>query len=141
MTAGGVHELRLILTVDDFASALRLYRDALGMPEVPAVSSPEGRVAILRAGRATLELADASHAAWVDEVEVGERTAGAVRIALAVDDVDGASDRLVALGQLQLAPPTQTPFGSRNARFDGAGNVQMTLFTPTDGHDVRTDRG
>lgn len=134
MTAGGVRELRLILTVEDFETALRLYRDTLGLSEVPAVSSPDGRVAILDAGRATLELADAAHAAWIDDIEVGHRTAGEVRIALAIDDVDGVSDRVAAQGHVQLAPPTPTPFGSRNARFDGVGGVQLTLFEPPPDH-------
>lgn len=138
MTAGGVRELRLILTVEDFESALRLYRDALGLQEVPAVSSPGGRVAILEAGRATLELTDEPHAAWVDDVEVGHRTAGEVRVALAVDDIDGACDRLAALGNVQLAPPTPTPFGSRNARFDGIAGVQLTLFARAEDSDDGT---
>lgn len=140
MSAGGVRELRLILTVEDFESALRLYRDTLGLHEVPAVSSPHGRVAILDAGRATLELADAAHAAWIDDIEVGHRTAGEVRIALAIDDVDAASDRVTALGHGQIAPPTPTPFGSRNARFHGVGGVQLTLFEAAPGNDDGTAR-
>lgn len=132
MSAGGARELRLILTVDDFEAALRLYRDGLGLREVPAVSSPDGHVAILEAGRATLELADETHAAWIDEVEVGHRSAGEVRIAFAVDDIDDASGRVTATGQLALAPPVGTPFGSRNVRFEGVGGVQLTLFVPSD---------
>lgn len=125
-----VRELRLILTVDDFDEALRVYRDGLGMPEVPAVTSPGGRVAILEAGRATLELADAAHAAWIDDVEVGDRTAGAVRLALAVDDVEQATQQVLGRGQHLVAAPTSTPFGSRNARLSGVGDVQLTLFGP-----------
>ena len=123
-----VHELRLVLTVEDFDSAVRIYRDVLGMSEVPAVSSPGGRVAILEAGRATLELADAAHAAYIDEVEVGHRCAGPVRIALGVAAVTERSRRLADAGVAVVAPPTATPFGSTNSRFDLSHGLQLTLF-------------
>ena len=123
-----VHELRLVLTVEDFDDCVHILRDLLGMAEIPAVSSPGGRVAILEAGRATLELADESHAAYIDEVEVGHRCAGQVRIALGVDAVTDQSSRLATAGVTVVAPPTATPFGSTNSRFELAGGVQLTLF-------------
>ena len=54
-----VTELRLVVTAPDYEEALRFYRDVLGPREQAAVSSPGGRVTILAAGRATLELAGA----------------------------------------------------------------------------------
>ena len=67
-----VHELRLVVTAPDYDDALRFYRDVLGLRERGAFSSPDGgRVAILEAGRATLELTDPANAAYIDEVEVG----------------------------------------------------------------------
>jgi lactoylglutathione lyase len=128
MPDASVHELRLVLTVEDFEGSVRIYRDVLGMQEVPAVSSPGGRVAILEAGRATLELVDAAHAAYIDEVEVGHRSAGHVRIALGVPAVEEQSRRLEEAGLAALAPPTVTPFGSTNARFEMPGGLQLTLF-------------
>jgi lactoylglutathione lyase len=126
--AGPVTELRLVVTAADFDAALRLFRDVLGMPEIEAVSAG-GRVAILDAGRATLELADPDHAAYIDEVEVGHRHAGHVRVALGVDDVDAAVARIVEGGYADLvAAPTPTPWGSRNARFDAPADLQLTLF-------------
>jgi lactoylglutathione lyase len=123
-----VHELRLVLTVDDVDASVRLYRDVLGMPEVPAVSSPCGRVVILEAGRATLELVDDAHAAYIDDVEVGRRSAGLVRIALGVSAVSEQSARLVDAGLPAVAPPTPTPFGSTNSRFELPDGLQLTLF-------------
>lgn len=123
-----VHELRVVLTVEDVEASARIYRDLLGMREVPAVSSPGGRVAIFEAGRATLELADAAHAAYVDEVEVGHRSDGSVRIALGVTAVGERSRRLADAGLTALAPPTPTPFGTTNARFDLPDGTQLTLF-------------
>jgi catechol 2,3-dioxygenase-like lactoylglutathione lyase family enzyme len=79
---GPVSEFRLALTVDDFDAALAFYRDALGLPQLEAWESADGRVVILDAGRATLELLDPRHAAAVDEIEVGRRAAGSVRVAL-----------------------------------------------------------
>ena len=65
-------ELRLVLTVDDVDRALAFYRDALGLEELEAWTgeSPEARIAILGAGRATLELVNEAQAAAIDEIEV-----------------------------------------------------------------------
>jgi lactoylglutathione lyase len=71
-----VAELRLVVTAPDYEEALRFYRDVLGLTEQAAFSSPGGRVTILAAGRATLELADPAHAAYIDKVEVGRRWPG-----------------------------------------------------------------
>ena len=51
----GVRELRVCVTAEDYEEALRFYRDVLGLQEVAAFSG-RGRVTILEAGRATLEL-------------------------------------------------------------------------------------
>ena len=88
MTDGshGVRELRLVVTAEDYDAALRFYRDVLGLHERAAFVSEGGRVSILEAGRATLELTDPPHAAYIDEVEVGRRVAGHIRVAFEVDD-------------------------------------------------------
>ena len=67
-----VHELRVCVTAPDYDEALRFYRDVLGLKEVAAFRRRTGTT-ILEAGRATLELLDPTHAAFVDEVEVGRR--------------------------------------------------------------------
>jgi len=129
VTAGpGVHQLRLVVTADDYEAALAFYRDTLGMPELGAFRSPGGQVTILDAGRATLELADPPHAAYIDEVEVGRRVAGRIRVALQVDDAAAMTSRAAAAGALVLAPPTETPWRSLNARLDGPAGLQLTLF-------------
>ncbi len=125
---GGVSELRLVVTVEDHADALRFYRDVLGMRDVGAIGSPSGRVAILDAGRATLELVDAVHADFIDGVEVGRRVAGQVRVALRVEDAEVATARATDHGARLIAAPRPTPWGSRNARLDGPGGLQLTLF-------------
>jgi lactoylglutathione lyase len=124
----GVRELRLVVTADDYDEALRLYRDVLRMPERLSYSSAEGRVAILEAGRATLELADPPHAAFVDQVEVGRRVAGHIRVALEVADTSEATRRLSKAGARLIAEPTVTPWRSLNARLEGPAGLQLTLF-------------
>lgn len=124
-----VHQLRLVVTALDFEEALRFYRDALGLPEREVVSSPGGRIAILDAGRATLELTDPSHAAYIDEVEVGRRVAGHVRVAFEVDDSARVTAALAAAGATVIAEPTRTPWNSLNARLDAPAGLQLTLFT------------
>jgi len=126
--ADEVRELRLVVTADDYDEALRFYRDVLGLPERAAFSSPDGRVTILEAGRATLELADPPQAAYIDDVEVGRRVAGHVRVAFEVADTEGTLRRLVAAGADEVAPPTVTPWNSLNARLTAPAGLQLTLF-------------
>jgi lactoylglutathione lyase len=124
-----VRELRLAVTAPDYDEALSFYRDVLGLRERAAFSSADGRVTILEAGRATLELLDPTHAAFVDQVEVGRRVAGHVRVALEVDDAEATTARLAAAGATVIAAPTRTPWDSLNARLEGPAGLQLTLFT------------
>jgi predicted enzyme related to lactoylglutathione lyase len=125
----GVRELRLVVTAEDYDEALRFYRDVLGMPERAAYEAEGGHVTILEAGVATLELTDPRHAAYIDQVEVGRRVAGHIRVALQVDDSAAATDHAVAAGANLIAPPTRTPWGDRNARLDAPAGLQLTLFS------------
>jgi lactoylglutathione lyase len=122
-----VRELRVCVTADDYDEALHFYRDVLGLKEVAAFSG-RGRVTILEAGRATLELLEPEHAEFVDEVEVGRRVAGPIRLAFEVDDAREATARLAAAGASVLAQPTETPWRSLNARLTGPAGLQLTLF-------------
>lgn len=124
-----VTELRVTLTVEDFDQALAFYRDALGLDELADWSTDAGRVVVLEAGRATLELFDQAQAAAVDEIEAGRRVSGTVRLALKVADSDEAARRLVAAGADAVAPPVTTPWGDRNARVRAPDGMQLTLFT------------
>jgi predicted enzyme related to lactoylglutathione lyase len=123
-----VHELRLVVTVDDYDAAVAFYRDALGLEELAVWSSPDGRVMLLGAGQATLELTDPGHAAYIDEVEVGRRVAGHVRVAFGVPDAGAATPRLAEAGATVIAEPTRTPWNSLNARLEAPAGLQLTLF-------------
>ncbi|HEY7046563.1 MAG TPA: VOC family protein [Jatrophihabitantaceae bacterium] len=123
-----VHEVRVSLTVDDFDAALRFYRDALGLPEEAAYAD-SGRVVILGAGRATIELVDREHAEEIDRIEVGRRVAGPVRLALQVDDSAATAEQLAGAGATVVGGPVVTPWNDRNVRLDPPEGVQLTLFT------------
>jgi lactoylglutathione lyase len=125
-----VTELRVALTVQDFGQALAFYRDALGLEQVADWSSGTGRVVVLDAGRATLELFDQAQAESVDAIEAGRRVSGTVRFALRVADSEDTAARLVAAGAERVAPPVVTPWGDRNARVQAPDGMQLTLFTP-----------
>lgn len=123
-------ELRIALTVQNFDEALAFYRDALGLEQIADWSSGTGRVIVLDAGRATLELLDEAQAETVDAIEAGRRVSGPVRLAVQVADSEDLAARLVAAGAAQVAPPVLTPWGDRNARVQAPDGMQMTLFTP-----------
>lgn len=128
-TAPVVTELRLVVTTDEYETALAFYRDALGLEQLEAYTERGGHVVILDAGRATLEINDPAYAAYIDDVEVGRRVAGPVRVAFGVADCDATTTRLVAHGADLVAPPTRTPWDSRNARLEAPAGLQLTLFT------------
>jgi lactoylglutathione lyase len=123
-----VLEMRLVVTAPDYAEALAFYRDVLGLPQLAAFDDGAGHVAILDAGRATLELSDVPHAEHIDALEVGRRVAGHIRVAFQVPDAAAATDRLAAAGASVIAPPTPTPWRSINARLEAPGGLQLTLF-------------
>jgi lactoylglutathione lyase len=124
-----IRQLRLVVTADDYEEAIAFYRDVLGMAELAVWSSPDGgRVMLLDAGRATLELTDPKNAAFIDEVEVGRRVAGHVRVALEVDDSRATTTAAVEAGAQLVAEPTETPWRSLNARLEGPAGLQLTLF-------------
>jgi lactoylglutathione lyase len=89
-------------------------------------------VTILEAGAATLELTDLRHAAFVDQVEVGRRVAGHIRVAFTVDDSAGLRQTLEAAGATVLAGIRQTPWNSMNSRLEAPAGLQLTLFTELD---------
>ncbi len=126
--AGGVGEMRLVVTADDYDEAVRFYRDVLGLHEIGAFDDGAGRVAILDAGRATLELSDVPHAEHIDRLEVGRRVAGHIRVAFAVDDAEAMTGELVRGGAALIAAPVETPWGSRNSRLAAPAGLQLTLF-------------
>lgn len=120
-----VRELRVALTVDDYEQALAFYRDALGLPVV----DDWGNGAVLDAGRATLEVLSPQAAEHADEVEVGERVAGPVRLALEVEDSAATAETLTAAGAERLGEPVVTPWSHRNVRVLAPDGMQLTLFT------------
>jgi catechol 2,3-dioxygenase-like lactoylglutathione lyase family enzyme len=126
------HELRVVLTVPDFDTALRLYRDALGLDVEAVWDDDTGRVVLLTAGRATLELNDESHAAEIDRVEVGRRVAGPIRLAFHVDDSEAVAGRLQQAGADVVGGPVTTPWNDRNVRLEAPDGTQLTLFTPAE---------
>ncbi|MBN9606566.1 MAG: VOC family protein [Actinomycetales bacterium] len=142
-----VRQLRLVLEVDDLDAALDFYRDALGLPELASYQADGGaRVAILEVPSATLELANAAQVDHIDAVEVGRPAARAfparLRVAFEVDEGEAAAatSRLVAAGAEQVAPPTETPWRSRNSRLDAPGGLQLTIFEELEGSEERALR-
>ena len=124
-------ELRLVLTVDDFDHATAFFRDALGLAQVAAWENDGGHAVLLDAGRATLEIFDQSQARAIDEIEVGRRVAGQVRVAFQTSNSEASANDLVRAGAEILSGPVTTPWGDRNVRLLGPDGIQVTLFTPS----------
>ena len=124
-----VLQMRLVVEAEDYESAVRFYRDVLGLPEELAVAGPDGaQVTILAAGRATLELANPRQKRYIDQVEVGRQVAPKFRLAFEVTDSSAVTARLTSAGAELIAPPTATPWRSLNSRLSAPAGIQITLF-------------
>ena len=77
-------------------------------------------------------MADPGYAEYIDEVEVGRRVAGHVRVAFEVKDAQAVTARLADAGAQVIAPPTHTPWNSLNARLDAPAGLQVTVFAELD---------
>jgi lactoylglutathione lyase len=106
-----VRDLRVVLTVNDLDHALQLFRDGLGLSVVKEWASPQGRGYVLALGQATLELIDQAQAEWIDQIEVGRRIAGPVRLVFEVQNIHKTIIALSEVGGQMLAGPVQTPWG------------------------------
>lgn len=135
-----VLQLRLVVEADDYDAALAFYRDVVGLPEEAAFTADGGaRVAILDAGRATLEIANPAQKRMIDDVEVGRQVAPHLRVAFEVVDAASTTEDLVAAGASLVAPPTETPWRSLNARLDGPAGLHLTVFQELEPLEERTE--
>jgi lactoylglutathione lyase len=68
------------------------------------------------------------YAEYIDQVEVGSRVAGHLRVAFEVDESDAVTTRLASAGADVIARPTRTPWNSLNARLAAPAGLQVTIF-------------
>ena len=128
-----VLQMRLVVEADDYDEAVRFFRDVLGLREEDSFSGPDGaRVAILDAGRATLEIANPAQKRMIDEVEVGRPVAPRIRVAFEVPDSASVTDALVGAGADLIAAPVETPWRSLNSRLAAPAGLQITIFQELD---------
>lgn len=128
-----VHQLRLVVQVDDFDEAVAFYRDALGLPvEESFEGDGDARVTILDAGRATLELSNRAQVEMIDRVEAEGSPSARLRVAFEVDDAEATTTALTAAGAHLVASPRETPWRSLNSRLDAPAELQVTLFQELD---------
>lgn len=125
-----VFELRVVLTAENYETAVRFWRDTLGLPEIQSFEGPGGGGTLLAAGQATLEILARPAAVAVEKVETGKTAPPpGIRLALEVADSDETRAHLEDHGARRVAKPVTTPWGHRNVRLQGPEGIQFTLFT------------
>ncbi len=124
-----VNELRIILTVDNLDEMIKYYTETVGLKISKEWHEDAGNGIILEAGRASLELIDKSHASRIDQIEVGKRVAGPVRLALNIgeNNIEKASSEFIAGGAGKLADIKQAPW-SKVMRLEDPSGMQISLF-------------
>ena len=101
---------------------------AATLHEARRVTRSGGRVVILGAGRATLELANPAQVAYIDQVETDGGTSDPIRLGIEVDDTAAVVARSTAGGARVEAQAHVTPWRSLNARLRGPAGLQLTVF-------------
>jgi hypothetical protein len=123
-----VKELRIILTVDNLDEVIKFYHDVAGLHTSKEWRDESGNGIILEAGKASLELIDRKDAASIDDIEVGRRIAGPVRLALNIgENIEDASGKFITGGAIALADIKQAPW-SKVQRLQDPSGMQFTLF-------------
>jgi catechol 2,3-dioxygenase-like lactoylglutathione lyase family enzyme len=136
-----VMQMRLVVEAADYDEAVHFFRDVLGLREQEAFEGEGGaHVAILDAGRATLEIANPAQKRMIDEVEVGRQVAPRIRVAFEVADSAGMTDQLVSAGAELVAAPVETPWRSLNSRMNAPAGLQITLFQELESLEERAQR-
>jgi predicted enzyme related to lactoylglutathione lyase len=124
-----VKQLRLVVEAEDYEAALHFYRDVLGLTESAAFEGDgDARVAILEAGRATLELANPAQKRMIDKVEADGQPSLRIRVAFEVDDAAAVTSQLTAAGASLVSAPRETPWHSLNSRLNAPAGLQLTVF-------------
>src|SRR5262249_4813227 len=89
----------------------------------------EARGGILALGpQTTLELFNEEQAVFVDELEVGRRVSGPVRLALQVGDATAVARAFQEAGANVLTQPKMMPWGDYNARAQTPDGMQVTIY-------------
>src|SRR5262252_7370514 len=106
-----VMQLRVAITTSDYQRLVKFYCDGLGIEPAAIWNNDGGNALMLELGKATLEVFDEAQAEVIDQLEVGQRVSGAIRLALQVPDVQSAMERLLSKGATLVHPPVLTPWG------------------------------
>jgi lactoylglutathione lyase len=125
-----VQETRIVLTVGDFDLVVAFFRNALGLTQLAEFNDNGGRGVVLDGAHATLEIFDEAQAVAVDQIEVGHRVAGPVRLAFQVADSESTGRSLASAGAEVIGGPVVAPWGDRSVRLVGPEAIQLTLFSP-----------
>jgi catechol 2,3-dioxygenase-like lactoylglutathione lyase family enzyme len=126
-------QLRVSLTVDNFEKVVSFYRDVLGLPVENDWSTSHGKCVALSVEKATIEIIDHAQADYIDDVEVGRRVSGQVRLAFQFSDVQTAVDKAKIAGAEIVHDPVETPWKDVNARALGPDGMQITFFQSPSG--------
>ena len=97
-TPRGTRIAHIGIAVPALDAILPLYRDVLGMPEVPLGDADGARIAGVAAGESLVELLEAKETDSPIGKFLAKRGAGIHHVCFAVDDLDGTLERCRAAG-------------------------------------------
>ena len=131
-----IRELRIALTTSDYERLVKFYCDGLGIEPAAIWDNGQGQALVLNMGKATLEIFDEAQAETIDQIEVGRRISGQIRLAIQVPDLKTTMEQLIAHGAIMVHSPVTTPWGDYNVRLQDPDGMQITLFQTNDNKEL-----
>ena len=95
------------IAVRSLGDSMSIYRDVLGLPDVPVEDSDGAKIAAVAAGASLLEFLEPAIPGSPIDKFIGKRGPGIHHICFAVDDLDATLDRCRANG-IRMPPSTAT---------------------------------
>lgn len=119
-----MRQFRFVFTAGDFDRSVSFYRDALRLPVVASWDEHGRGIIFSAAGTGSIEIFE-HVASGVAPIPSG------LKLAWEIDDIDAEIGRLTDAGVMVIEPPTDRPWGHRDATIQDPDGLIITLFTVT----------
>lgn len=120
-----MRQFRFVFTASDFDRSVSFYRDVLRLPVVASWDENGRGIIFNAAGTGSIEI--------LEQVGTGAAPVpSGMKLSWEIDDIDAEIGRLADAGVAVVEPPSDRPWGHRNATIHDPDGLVISLFTVTE---------